>query len=128
MTEKQSSIYHSPGVKLDDGKPRYELIPAEALEGLAALYADGALKYGDRNWEKGMSMCRLFGALMRHAWKWMRGETYDKDPKTGAVHHHMLQVAWNAFAIYTLDVRGQKQYDDRPVGEQKAPEANGGAK
>jgi hypothetical protein len=118
LTEKVSTVYVSPGYKLDEGKPRYELIPAEALEALAALYADGALKYGDRNWEKGMSMSRLFGALMRHGWKWMRGETYDSDPKTGAIHHHMIQVAWNAFAIYTLDKRNLKQYDDRPADAQ----------
>lgn len=112
--ERESTVYVSPGKKMDGGKPRYELIPPEALEALAQLYTDGAAKYGDRNWERGMSAARLFGALCRHAWKWFRGEDYDVDPQTGAVTHHLIQVAWNAFAIYTLGQRGMSQYDDRP--------------
>jgi len=112
--ERDSDVYQSPGRKLDGGKCRYELIPPEALEALAQLYTDGAAKYGDRNWERGMSWSRLFGAMCRHGWKWFRGEDYDVDPQTGAVTHHLVQVAWNAFAIYTLAMRGETQYDDRP--------------
>jgi hypothetical protein len=123
LTEQLGKAYdNSGGVKLDDGKVRYELIPPEPMEALGRIYTDGAVKYGDRNWEKGMSMLRLFGAMMRHAFKWAMGETYDIDPKTGAVCHHMIQVAWNAFAIYTLSVRGQHEFDDRTIGERaKAP-------
>ena len=88
-------------MKKDDGKPRFELLPPEPLFGLAELYAFGARKYADRGWEKGMSWSRIFGAMMRHAWKWMRGEDFDDE--TGA--HHMIAVAWNAFALYTYYVR-----------------------
>lgn len=88
-------------LRKDDGKPRFDLLPPEPLFALAELYAFGAKKYQDRGWEAGMSWGRCFGALMRHAWKWARGEEYDDE--SGA--HHMIAVAWNAIAIYTYFVR-----------------------
>lgn len=97
------------GVKFDEEKARYELIPPEALEALATLYTKGAKKYGDRNWEKGMSMTRLFGALMRHAWDWLRGISYDPETKA----HQMIAVAFNAFGIYVYEIR-KTGTDDRP--------------
>ena len=72
------------GVKFDQGKLRYDLIPPEMLEEAALVLTYGAVKYGDRNWEKGMAWSRTFGALMRHMWAWWGGE--DRDPETGYSH------------------------------------------
>lgn len=98
------------GRKYDSDKTRYELIPPEALEALARLYTDGAFKYEPRNWEKGMSWSRVFGALMRHAWAWFRGEDYDTETKA----HHMIAVAWNAFTLYIYQIRNVGE-SDRPI-------------
>lgn len=87
--------------KLDTGKPRFDLIPPEALEALAQLYTLGAAKYGDRNWEKGTTWGRFFRALMSHAWSWWRGQRCD--PVDG--QNHMIAVAWNAFALYIYEER-----------------------
>lgn len=103
------------GTKFDGGKARYDLIPPEALDELAHLYAFGASKYADRNWEKGINYSRVFAALMRHAWAWWRGERID--PETGL--SHMASVAWNAFALFTYDKRGMTQYNDNPYMETK---------
>lgn len=98
-------------VKFDQNKPRTDLIPPEAILGLADLYAMGARKYADRNWEKGMSYTRLLGALVRHAMAYLSGENYATDDK----QHHMLSVAWCALAIFTFDCRGlAPEWDDRP--------------
>lgn len=98
------------GLRYNEGKARFDLIPPEALEALAAHYARGALKYADRNWERGMDWTRgCFASMERHAWAWMRGE--DCDPETGT--HHMIAVAWNAFALFTYAQRGIGA-DDRP--------------
>lgn len=86
-------------VKLDDGKARYDLIPPAALDALADLYRVGATKYAPRNWERGMAWGRMFAAMMRHAWAFWRGQT--NDTETG--QHHMISVAWCAFALYTYD-------------------------
>lgn len=95
------------GTKDDGEKARWELVPPE-ITALVDLFTKGAKKYGDRNWERGMSWGRIFGALMRHAWKWMAGE--EIDPETGA--HHMVAVAWNAIVLYTYTKR-QVGTDDR---------------
>lgn len=96
------------GLRFDDGKPRYDLIPPEAIEELARVYTVGAKKYAPRNWERGMSWGRVFGSLMRHCWKFWRGEAIDEE--TGC--HHMALAAWNCFALFTYD-RRQIGEDDR---------------
>jgi hypothetical protein len=72
------------GTKHDAGKPRLELIAPSIMEALGSVLAFGAKKYADRNWEKGISWGRVFGALMRHMWAWWRGEK--ADPETGFSH------------------------------------------
>lgn len=101
------------GLRYNSGKPRYDLIPPEALEALADHYRVGAEKYADRNWERGLKWSEgCFASLQRHAWAWMAGENIDEE--TGS--HHMISVAWNALALYTFAMR-QIGTDDRP----KAP-------
>jgi len=104
------------GVKHDEGKARFDLIPPEPLWELARLYTKGAEKYGDRNWEKGMRWGKVFAAMMRHAWKWWQGEEYD--PEDG--QHHLVSVAWCAFALYTYYVRGVGE-DDRVKSRKNCP-------
>lgn len=97
------------GKKDDKNKARYDLLPPEPLEELAKLYGTGAGVYGSRNWEQGLAYGRVFAAMMRHAWAWWRGEKYD--PKDG--QHHLIAVAWNAFALFTYEIRNLGE-DDRP--------------
>lgn len=98
------------GAKYDGGKARYDLIPPEALDALAELYSLGAKKYGDRNWEEGFKWGRLFAAMCRHAFAWWRGEKYDQVDGQS----HLIAVAWNAFALYTFELRNLGE-DDRKV-------------
>lgn len=98
-----------PGRKDDHGKLRYDLLPAVPLEKLVEVYSLGAKKYDDRNWEKGLSFSRVFAAMMRHAWKWWRGE--QKDGVDG--QHHLASVAWCAFALIEYEYRFSGT-DDRP--------------
>ena len=81
---------------------RYDLIPPEFEQALAEVYGRGALKYADRNWEKGYSWGLSVGALRRHLAAWLQGESLD--PDTGA--HHLAQVAWHAATLYTYEHRG----------------------
>lgn len=62
------------GRKDDRGKARIELIPPEFVLGTAMVLTFGAEKYEERNWEKGMSWGRVFGAMMRHMWAWWGGK------------------------------------------------------
>jgi hypothetical protein len=54
---------------------RYDLIPQEVLDALAEVFTEGAKKYGDRNWEKGLPISSTFNHLMRHLGKWVSGDT-----------------------------------------------------
>ena len=73
-----------------EGKGRYDLISLYALERLALHYENGAKKYDDRNWEKGISASRCFSSAYRHLSKWAMG-LKDED--------HLAAAAWNIFAI-----------------------------
>jgi len=81
---------------------RYDLIPTEAEEELARLYGIGTVKYADRNWEKGYKWGLSVGALRRHLARWLLGESYDQETK----RHHLICVAWHAFALYIFELRG----------------------
>lgn len=96
--------------KKDDGKPRFDLIPPEALEALAHLYRIGAEKYRPRGWEEGMDWGRIYRAMIGHANKWWAGETYDQIDG----QHHLSSVAWCAFALFTYEMVSARGKDDRP--------------
>ena len=83
------------GYKHDEGKPRFDLLPYDALTELVNTYTYGAKKYSDDNYLKGMAWGRVFAAMMRHAWAFWRGE--NKDPESGL--DHMAHVAWCAFTL-----------------------------
>jgi len=98
------------GRKDDAGKLRMDLIPGYPLMRLAEVYTIGARKYADENWRAGISYKRIFGALMRHAWKWFMGETFDPDGQ-----HHLSSVAWCAFTLMEYEII-KPEFDDRPMG------------
>ena len=102
-----------PARKYDAGKPRWDLLPPDAMHELVMLYTAGAAKYGERNWEKGMTWGRVFRAMMTHAWRFWWGQRHDDD-QTGSRQHHMASVAWCALTLMAYDLRGAGK-DDRPV-------------
>lgn len=87
---------------------RFDLIPAGPLWEVARHYGVGARKYEDRNWERGYRWSLSFGAMMRHAWLFWRGE--DRDPETGT--HHMAAVVFHALALIEFTTT-HPQLDDR---------------
>jgi hypothetical protein len=96
------------GVKLDEGKNRYDLIDAYTLNELAKVYTYGTIKYEDHNWRKGMRFSRIFGAIMRHTWAFWKGE--DIDPESGLPH--MAHAAWGCFTLLNYS-KYHKNLDDR---------------
>lgn len=102
MTEEAS------GIKYDDDKLRYDLIPPAALEALAFVYTIGARKYDDWNWLKGMKWSRVYGALMRHLMAWVQGEQFDQDDG----QEHLASIAWCAFTLMEYE-RLEVGTDDR---------------
>jgi hypothetical protein len=99
----------SEGIKLDQEKLRYDLVPAYPLEQIVKVLTFGAKKYTDRNWELGMNWTRVFAALMRHSWAWFKGEDVDKE--TGISHIAHAACCCMFLLEYT---RTKKELDDRP--------------
>jgi hypothetical protein len=84
---------------IQEGKGRYDLISPIALQRLARHYENGAKKYGDNNWQKGMPLSRYLDSLLRHTFKLLMGMK-DED--------HAAAIAWNIFAfIHTKEMIDQ---------------------
>lgn len=71
---------------MHEGKGRCDLLPACVLLRLARHYENGARKYGDRNWQKGIPCHSFADSAMRHLLKYMDGQT-DED--------HLIAAIWN---------------------------------
>ena len=98
---------------------RFDLLPWDQLWKVAELYAYGATKYEDRNWEKGYAFSLSVAALHRHMAKFVQGE--NDDPESGCPH--LASVVFHALALMRF-VDGTQldllptDLDDRPVGKQ----------
>lgn len=67
------------GIKHDNEKLRFDLVPVFPMQAVAAVFTHGAAKYQDRNWEKGIDQGRLYAAALRHLLAFWGGETVDAE-------------------------------------------------
>lgn len=111
----------STGQKFDAGKPRPELIPPSAITAAAQVFAFGAEKYDDRNWELGISYGRLYGALQRHLNAFWNGEQLD--PESGEPHTAHALCCLMMLHEHAVNHR-YAEWDDRPdtTGDRPEPE------
>lgn len=101
---------YASGMRRDiqEGKPRYDLIPIPLLRRLAELYARGAEKYGDNNWKLANSeeeLQRFKASGLRHLYQWLSGEQ-DED--------HAIATVWNIFAYETIKKQIKGDYFPAP--------------
>lgn len=68
------------------GKGRYDLLSVVAIRREAELLERGAIKYGDRNWEKGMPVSRFIDSAIRHLFRYLEGE---------CTEDHLASARWN---------------------------------
>lgn len=112
--EKQEEIRVTSETGGEKGQKlaRFSLIPLKALTWLAERYGYGALKYDDRNWEKGYDWSLSYDAMMRHATAFWSGEDYDPDYPDSP---HLAAVAFHAFALmhYSANPKKYSKFDDR---------------
>lgn len=78
----------------NEGKPRYDLIPPEALYRVAMHYTTGAAQYGIRNYQKGDGMPyeAFIESAFRHFEAMRRGETDEDHP--AALVWNILSYMW----------------------------------
>ena len=109
-TPKQH-VFPTGGRKDISGKPRFDLIPPEALLSLAEVYSLGVQKYEDRNWEKGIPFSTALGALKRHLNSFELGNMINT---TDGNQEHIAHVMWWAVALVTFIKRGRDDLNDLP--------------
>lgn len=76
---------------LQTGKGRFDLIPMQTLRALAIHYEKGCLKYGDRNWERGIPIHTFLNSAMRHLAQVIDGKNDE---------NHLIASIWNLFCAY----------------------------
>lgn len=90
MAEKKEQ-FCTGAVRFEDpSKPRCDLMSPIALLAYAEIMAEGAARYGDRNWEKGLKMSNLVNHHITHFLKWMAGDTTEP---------HLKHALWNMAAL-----------------------------
>jgi hypothetical protein len=89
----------------EDGKGRYDLIPAGPVHRLAQLYQRGAVKYEDNNWKKGIPTKRFMSSLLRHAFQYLAGDRSED---------HLAAVAFNAFGAMYNEEQEEPQLTPNP--------------
>lgn len=86
------------------------VVPIHGIQRLSVHYENGAVKYGDRNWELGQPISRYFQSMFRHLQKYVGGAREED---------HLAAVVWNACAIMDHEERIARglldsKWDDMP--------------
>ena len=96
---------------LGEGKGRFDLLPMCVLLRLARHFEAGAVKYGERNWEKGIPAHSFLDSAFRHLVKYADGWN-DEDHLIAAIWNLMC-LAWNEEKRPDLmDIYETKRKDD----------------
>ena len=100
------------GIKYDEDKVRYDLLPPEALTKIAEIMTESVRngKYPDRNWELGMDWSRLYRATLNHLFKWWNRMDIDSDSGQTALAHAATNLV---FLLHYAKYR--QEFDNRPV-------------
>lgn len=107
------------GVKNDQEKLRWDLVPWDAVEPIVAVLNFGAVKYAADNWAKGICYRRVFAALIRHLTAWFTAPLLGqdgKDPESGL--SHLSHAGCCLFFLLAYEQRQMKEFDDRPTRPQ----------
>jgi len=98
-----------------DDKPRPDLISPYAQWRKGLWLAEGAKKYKERNWEKGMKFSRCIASIFRHLLEYMMGKRNED---------HLAAIAVNAEFLMHYEAMIEKgllpkSLDDMPRYEQQ---------
>jgi hypothetical protein len=83
--------------------PRYDLITPVGLRRLAETYGEGAMKYGDHNWRKGIPISNLVNYALAHITAFLAGDRTED---------HLAHASWNLFAIMHFEETRQLELFD----------------
>ena len=87
MKQEKIDVHSGTGVKLDQGKPRWSLLPFRELSEVVDILTFGAEKYAPNNWQKVTPPERYIDAGLRHFTSWIKGEKKDKESGKSHLAH-----------------------------------------
>lgn len=91
VEEDNKQQFSTGAVRSNDANGvRYDLISPIGLRQLAETYAEGAEKYGDNNWQKGLPIGDTLNHLIRHIELWRSGDRSEP---------HLAHAAWGLFTL-----------------------------
>ncbi len=96
------------GLRYNNDKPRWSLVPQSSLIPMVRVLEFGAKKYDAHNWKKGLSITEICESLKRHLDAFMEGE--DNDPESGLSHIGHIQC--NAMFLSWM-MEHRQDLDDR---------------
>lgn len=113
--EKTGVRYFDTGAVRDDatGKGRFDLLPWAAIHALAKHCERGAIRYGERNVDKGIPQHSLIDSGIRHLALYIQGD---------AEAHHLVAALWNIAWAVEQEVK-RKHLVDLPEREGVETEA-----
>lgn len=89
-TEGQTVKFSTGAIRSSDAEStRYDLISPIGLEAVARTCAEGAEKYSDYNWERGMPVHDLLNHALRHIYRYLAGDRSED---------HLPHAAWGLLA------------------------------
>lgn len=83
-----TNLQKEVGLKFDQDKPDFSLLPMSTLTGIVKVLGFGAKKYGRGNWKllkNGKD--RYSAAMMRHFTAWQSGESIDEESGLSHLYH-----------------------------------------
>lgn len=113
------------GAKSNEVKPRFDLIPLEALQYMAERFGGGAVSHGERNWEQGANdpeyILDVKNHTAEHLLNYIAGRTtVDKNGREeGPIDHLKAALTRAAMLAYfeehrPADLVPEKVEDTRP--------------
>lgn len=96
------------GIRHDQDKLNWSLVPMEHLEGMVRVLMFGAKKYDAHNWRKGLTYSRITNSLQRHLNAFNAGETLDPESNLP----HTAHILCNALFLAGMEAE-HPQLDDR---------------
>ena len=102
MSEPKT-IFPSGAVRSSDAESvRYDLITPVGLRRLAETCAEGARKYGDCNWQKGIPASQMLNHAVRHIYLWLEGDRQED---------HLAHAAWNLLGVCHFEEKKPEMID-----------------
>jgi hypothetical protein len=92
MKEQAGDVvkFQTGAVRSSDAEAtRYDLVSPIGLEAVARTCAEGAAKYSDFNWERGMPVHDLLNHSIRHIYQYLAGDRSED---------HLPHAAWGLLA------------------------------